>query len=375
MKYKLYLILTTILSVACCNFPPTFDASYRDPTINFIRERTLQAPPPPTDYGSTVPLDSPARWDWAWRGRTNSPFQYMTLTPSGETGPVSGSTVWLLELVNLAANSVCTATTGWQATGTDATLVCTTGSLHGDALKIKASENSYIKTMDALFQDITTNQHSYYLSIMIKNSNSFRFYTGNNFNKLEVQNFSWQHDDYYTIPLIISSIATGSTNFGALYTNGADVFIDDVHLIRADIDLNRWALRLILRQTDTEPILVPGMYEFTLYVKKPSGYTFPSESNRGDSNLYASHFVKLRIVQLTNNSILAEKIFTISELSQGWNKLIVRFPQGKALNFTEGTSISLLALEILPFSTARPFAGAILIANPELHFFINGYPD
>ncbi len=373
MNYKVWIVIASILIVAGCDFPPTFGPEYRDSTINFIEERIIEEAPPATDDGSTVPLGSPAKWDWGWRGRTNSTFQYMTLTQSAEAGPDSTSTVWLLELVNLANNAVCTATTGWQATGTNATV--TTASLHAVGLKINASENSYVKTLDALFKDISANPHSYIMSLMIANSNSFRFYSGTNFNKLEVQNFSWQEDDYYTIPLMLTNIATSSLNYAALYTNGADVFIDDVHLIRSDIDLNRWSLRLILRQADTSPILVPGTYDFTLYVKKPSGYTLPSEASRGDSTAYASKFIKLRMVQLTDNSILAEEIFDISTLPAGWNKLILRFPRGKALKFTEGTDASILAIEILPFSTAKAFAGAVLIAKPELHFFINGYTD
>jgi len=373
---KVWFFIASILILAGCNFPPTFSPEYKDSTINFIQDRAIEVPPPATDDGSTVALDSPARWDWAWRGRTSSSFEYMTLTGSAEPGPDSESAVWLLEIVNLSDNAVSTATAGWQAVGSNATIASLSGSLHGSALKINASEDSHIKALNSLYKDIDATPHSYKMSLMLLNSNSFRFYSGSSFNKLEVQNFSWQSDDTYnTIPLIITNIATSSSNFAALYTNGADVYIDDVHLIRADIELNRWALRLILRQNDTTPILVPGMYELTLYVKKPSGYTFPSEASCGDSNLYASQYIKLRMVQVTDNSILAEEIFDMSANSAEWNQLRLRFPKGKALKFSEGTDESILAIEILPFSTAKPFAGAVLIAKPELHFYINGYTD
>ena len=372
MKYCGFVIVPILILFYSCNFPPTFGPEYQDPTINFIAERVITIPPSATDPGTTVLLDTPATWDWGWRGRTGNTYEYMKLETSAEPGPDAQSTPWLLRIVNLAENQTCTDTDHWQAFGTDAS-ISNQSALHGTALKINATKESYIKAENSLFKDIDANPKSYRISLLVSNANSFRFFNGEIYQTIDLQNPAWTQTGFYTVPFLLTNIATGSGSFIAFATGGTDVFIDEIHLIRADIDLHKWSLKLILRQTDTSPVLVSGKYKFSLFVKKPNGYTFPSEDGRGNSSDYAVQYITLRLIQLTNNSTLAEQTFDLSEISSAWNRITIEFPDEKSLHFTEGTAEPILAIEIIPFSLQKPFAGALLIASPELNYFINGY--
>lgn len=331
------------------------------------------APPPATDTGTAVLLDTPALWDWGWRGRTGNTYEYMALTTSAEPGPDAQSTPWILQIVNLAADPACTTLNDWQAVGSEASIQAQSA-LHGTALKINAAQQSYILAKNSLFADIDTNPKSYRLSLFAFNAYSLKFFNGTSYQNTDLQNPGWTQNGFYTVPFLFSNISTViSSSIAAIATSGSDVFIDEIHLIRADIDLHQWSLRIILGQKDTSPDLVSGQYKFSLYIKKPGGYTFPHEDARSDSVNYAVQFITLRVIQLSDNSTLAEHTFDVSALSSGWEKITIQFPAGKTLQVIEGTTAPILALEIIPLSLQTPFTGAILIAEPELNFFINGY--
>ncbi len=368
MKRFCLAALFAVILLASCDFPPTFGAEYRDSERNFLADRALELPPPETDWGAATALDAPGIWDWGWRGRTNSNYAYATFVQSLEPGP-AGQQVWLLTLANLSVNAVCSTTSGFTANGTSN--ITNEARIDSQSLKINASGTTgYVSINSALFADNDATTKNYQLSFMADNAGSFRFYSGSAFSTSELQNPGWLSSGFFVLPYLIS---TAPLNHNAIYTNGADVYIDDLLAVRADINIRFWSLRMILRHSDTSPVLVPGLYEFAVWVKKPAGYTYPVETGGDGSTNYASRFVTLRMVRLADNATLAEETFDLSSLPAGWNLLKVRIPQNKSLDFSETDDEPILSVEILPLDPLRPSPGAVLIAEPTLRFYINGY--
>jgi hypothetical protein len=152
---------------------------------------------------------------------------------------------------------------------------------------------------------------------------------------------------------------------------------DDVLAVRSDVPLWKWSLVLRLGLDDTYPSLVPGYYEFSLWVEKPAGYLFSTEAGRGDNTNYASRFITLRMIQTdgTVRQTVAEESFDLTALAAGWNKVALRMPSGSNFSFPETASGQVIELSIstLHVDQNKVEPGAILIARPSLNFYLNGY--
>ncbi|PKL26354.1 MAG: hypothetical protein CVV47_00010 [Spirochaetae bacterium HGW-Spirochaetae-3] len=359
--------------VVTCDMPPSFGDEYRDSSTNFIAAHSLTEPPLATDL--VTPLDSLALWDWAWRGQTVDIFEYMTLdmTTYAGTGP-GGTDAGLLETVNLAVNPSFSGglTTGWSASALAS--ISGAGTIHGSALQgTTPSATDYVYIGDTLFSDASATAHSYTLSFNATGTTGLRYIESGYF---DLQTPSWSATGPSSI--LVSNISTGTSQVIGLTNSGVGNFVfDDVSAIRADVPATKWSMVLRLSPVDTQPSLAPGIYEFSLYVKRPPTHFFSTDATRGDDEDYASRFVTLRMTQTTGSDVqtIAMKSYDLTALADPdvWTELTLRMPSGSNFTFDEDTETQVIELSISPMNPSAPEAGAVLIANPSLMFYIDGY--
>lgn len=361
-----------------CDMPPSFGDEYRDSSTNFIAAHALAEPVDYTDDGSTIALDALALWDWAWRGQTGNTYQYMSAVDQGATGP-GGSGAWLLEAVNLAVNpAFASGTTGWDIAGS-ATMT-DSGSIHGSSLQVVTpSASDYLCIGGALFSDAATlpDSYSYTLAITASGTTGLKSLESG---YVDLQSPSWSASG--PTSLLINTISTVTTQALSFTNIGSGSFeFDDVSAIRTDVPATKWSMVLRLSPKDTSPSLAPGIYEFSLYVKRPSTHYFSTDATRGDDEHYASRFVTLRMTQTqtvgaeVQTQTIASSSFDLTALADPdvWNQLTLRMPTGSNFTFDEDTETQVIELSISPMDPSSPEAGAVLIAAPSLSFYIDGY--
>lgn len=357
--------------------PASFGDEYRNSSTNFIAAHALTEPPLAGADPILFPLDALASWDWAWRGQTGvgNTFQYMTLDLLSYVGAgPGGSNASLLEANNLANNPAFSGglTTGWEVSG--GATILGTGTIHGSALRATTpSSSAFVDIALPLFSDVEVSAHSYTLSFNATGTTGLRYLESGYF---DLQTPSWSGPGPYSI--LANNISTGTPQAIGLTNSGiGDFEFDDVSAIRTDVPATKWSMILRLSPIDTQPSLAPGKYEFSLYVKRPPTHSFCTDALRGDNVNYASRFVTLRMTQTdsTGAQTIAMQTFDLTALvdSSIWNRLSLRMPSGSNFTFNEDTRTQVIELSISPMDPSRPEAGAVLIANPSLNFFINGY--
>lgn len=382
------LIPRAAASVACagivalgvtCDMPPSFGDEYRDSSTNFIAAHALAEPVDYTDDGSTIALDALATWDWAWRAQTGTnAFEYMTLdlTTYAGMGP-NGTDAGLLEAINLAVNPSFSGglTAGWTASALAS--LSGAGTIHGSALQASTPSSEYVYIGWNLFSDVLATAQSYTLSFNATGTTGL--------NSLESGYFDLQTPNWSSTGpsiILVNNVSTvtppaiGLTNSG-----GGNFTFDDVSAIRTDVPTTKWSMVLRLSPKDTSPSLAPGVYEFSLYVKRPSTHYFSTDATRGDDEHYAARFVTLRLTQTQTVGVevqtqtIATRSFDLTALADPdvWNKLTLRMPSGSNFTFDEDTETQVIELSISPMNPSFPEAGAVLIANPSLSFYIDGY--
>jgi hypothetical protein len=378
---SLVLAVLAVALITTCNLPLTFGDEYRDSTVNFIADRVLADPPDAIIDEIAVPLDTLGIWDWGWRTQTGNTYQYMNATELGAgTGPGGSSTAWLLEAVNLAQNPAFAGglTTGWGASG--GAIISGTGFIHLNSLEATTvDESQFIYTNSSLFIDpLDTNSHIYSLAMNATGTTGLRFFEAESlalYVSESLRPTGWDGAGPFHVEL--SGISDTSTQV-LTFSNLVSTFqFDDISAIRTDVLPRKWSLVLRLGLNDTDPALVPGIYEFAVYVKRPLTHTFSTDPARDDSPNYAARFVTLRMTQTAGGKIetVAEQSFNISTLSDPdiWNQLVLRMPTGSNFTFPESTTGGAIELSISPMNPSFAEAGAVLIADPSLHFYINGY--
>lgn len=378
---RLALVGLAALAVGC-NLPPSFGPEYRDSTTNFIASSLLMAPTVGADSMNGTDLDPSAVWDWSWRGRTGNTFEYMILSDNGSsTAPGGIGDEWLLSAENLAVNPVfSSASTGWSDFGGAASSLVTPppDAINGKSLKITVDDpgTDYVEVTDSLFDDSdTAGIKNYLISFNAHSSENIRFkaFPGS-YNAENLQNPLWSGDGRYLLP---ASESEGFSNTSSTYLafsglSGTGYSLDDIHAIRSDVDVRRWSLSIRLRAADTSPSLVPGTYEFSVWVKEPAGYYTADDPARGDDPKYAAMNLTLRMFNIATNTSIAEESFSIKTYSS-WTRIVLRMPSGNTLDFSETDPSQILELSISPMDPERPEAGAVLIAEPQLRYYIDGY--
>jgi len=383
-----------------CDWPPTFGPEYYISSTNYIESYPLAAPPSATDDGSTVALDSSGRWDWAWRGQpaTGNTYQYMTLTAQPATSGTStdgdftladGASVWRLELPNLFLNGDFEAPLDESAfTSFNSTRVISAVTpIHQNSLEIDIGDDAddYVAfRMGVLLDDIATTATmstggTYQLRMLLGSSEVFKY----------------KHALIEDIASKTSSSATPDANKSLFIAERFTYFdkgyafvaaemiqkitIDEVRAVRTDLDPY---LRLLLAPADTYPTLVKGQYEFSVWMRTSDADKTFSDASR-TSQPYAARNATLRLRQVarsydadTDSASLDPTVTstTVVAVDSTWRRYVVRLQKPNNMEvFDESTPFPVLELAIAPTLEDPMDAGAVLIAAPELNFYINGF--
>jgi len=394
--------LSCLTALSSCDwisslFPESFGPEYDDTTTNYIAAHSLSAPPLASDQGSTIGLDSPAIWDWAWRGVSGNSFQYMTLADEGTVGTAVASggytldadeNVWRLELVNLAGDPYLEGAphAAWDSIGSASTAQSgpTTAS-HGQFIRLDAPSGSWAgfdpnETGFILDAPASMPTARYSLKAFSTDS-SIRYIFGDS-------SFAPAFDDVSPSTLSASrhqfdefSVESTSTRFmtGAS-TENQSISLDDLRFTRSDLGEGA-RLRLILRPSDTVPTLVAGQYEFSVWARWPDdALPYDSTSRTQATNFekpFAAKRLTLRIMQTgflvdRDTPVKFQESFSVGS---GWTRLALRMDGGNLDRFDESSSEAVIELAIFPYDDQDMDCGSALIAAPSLRFFKDGYPD
>ncbi len=398
--------LAVCASTATCDLPPSFGPEYYDSSVNYIASFPFAAPPLPTDTGSGVALNSPAVWDWAWRGVSGNEYSYMTLSPAGTVGAAqtadsytlaADEPVWRLELANLFGigdfEDSPSLTAFEPSVGTTVTLDSSSDSINGTSLKLYLDgDKAFVQwRMQSLLSDLATTTlggPTYYLRMLVKNEIQITYY---NLAAADLSLMgSVSNPGTPVTPLsgslFIQELFRDFENDQRfiLYGGTKTPMIDEVRTVRADQDQY---LRLLLRPDDPDiddagnPTLVPGQYEFSVWMRTAdSDRRFDDDTRTAEP--YASYSVTLRMRQLESTiddegSIVMEPSMELTRayvVDSSWRRLIIRTEDPDNLDsFDESSDLPVLELAISPTLDGTPDAGAVLVAAPALNFYINGF--
>ncbi|HRY56024.1 MAG TPA: hypothetical protein P5142_15470 [Spirochaetia bacterium] len=357
-----------------CSYSDQF-ADYRDEGINFIAARDFS----PANIDLTdIGFETPALWTWAWRGSVDSTYDYMTFTDQGTVGAsaVSGlastAEYYRLELDDLVTNG------NFEAFADEAALLASGDWTESDAARMEIGPTSIHDNSI----NLSFGSSAQWVAFDLSSLNGL--VAGNDYpftlimNSASVLSVGYQVAAAFpggtpnTLDRITAQLQSGDTEKIYFYSNNVGTAVlDDLRAYRYDlVDVSN--LRLRLRPSDTSPILADGFYEFTLWVRKPADARFSSETG-ALANL-ASRYVTLRMSNLREGQGVAGGRFSVNGDGQ-WHQIVLR----QDLNFegiAEGTETA-IELAIFPFdaqsSDPGPEPGAVEIAQPELHFYLDGY--
>jgi len=157
-----------------------------------------------------------------------------------------------------------------------------------------------------------------------------------------------------------------------------EVGLDDLRFMRVDIE-DAFRLRLLLAPSSVNPTLVAGRYEFSLWVRAPSDALAYDDTARiaSPSAPFATKRVTLSIRQIAflidrDTPILFQETFNVTDQ---WTRLALRMGEGNLDRIDESTEEPVIELSIYPYDRQDIDAGSVLIADPQLRFFIDGYTD
>ncbi|MFH2116082.1 MAG: hypothetical protein ABIJ86_16390 [Spirochaetota bacterium] len=364
--------------VGACDLPESFGPEYYDSSINYIDAFPLSAPGPDLDSLNRSDLNLSAAWDWGWRGIMDNTYAYMTLTQDTVSdAPPGGGSVWSLGLANLFRNGTfetapesgdlapSTAEAFWSKE------TALADPIHGSGLwlETKADNGQIDFIMPNLLQDTPSDDFEYFIRFMVDREISDFVYTaGPTESRTSSSNKSVVINDF------LSGFGTGNFSFGPAIIN--PLTVDEVRVVRAD-EKDSMYLRLLLAPRDTYPTLVPGYFEFSVWVKTPDdAYRFDDHTNRNivPDAPYAVPTVTLGIRQLAGTDGAMGGGSATFPVPANWSQLKLRLPVGSNLQrFDESSDTSVIELYMVPGDTATPDAGALLIADPSLNFYINNY--
>ncbi len=148
-----------------------------------------------------------------------------------------------------------------------------------------------------------------------------------------------------------------------------NVLVDDIRVIRYDL-ASSYRLRLLLRPTDTTPALAQGIWSFVVWVLVPPGRKQIADPSAAGP--YAASTVTLSMDQVLPSAGFAEEFSIPSTTTSTWLRLELRM-SGSNYQFDTNSTTPVIELGVMPTQRSYPDAGGILIAQPELHFWYNGY--
>lgn len=392
---SLFVTILTALA-AGCDLPPTFGPEYYISTTNYIESLPLAAPPPASDDGSTIALDTSARWDWAWRGKpaTGNAYQYMNLTPEvatsgttidGDHTLADGAPVWRLELPNLFLNGDFEALLVESAypQSNSTRVINAVTPIHQDTLVIDigSGDNDYVAfKMDELLADIatTTVGGTYQLRMLLGAAVDFK-YRYASLTDIDTTDRLTATPDASRSLFIPQRFTDFDQGYAFVVADMNAVTLDEVRAVRTDLAPY---LRLLLAPSDTYPTLVKGQYEFSVWLRTSENdktFNDPARTNEP----YAARNATLRLRQLsysynaeTDTASLDPTVSSTTSVAvdSTWRRYAVRLQKPNNMEvFNENTSHPVMELSIAPTLEDPMDAGAVLIAAPELNFFLTGF--
>ena len=375
-------------------------AGYYDTTENYIGASGLSSS---TIDLTTAGYQSPAKWTWAWRGDSDADdaaggYQYMDLSLSGDSPPSSlavTTPVYELGLVNLypgdagdfegSANLPANWVIGNGAY--TSSLAQTSGlQIHGtESIQINTSSSDYADFDLSSIKDQSgaAASHIYSWRFYLRTGSTYGNEIASSFNPSLIQTLTTvtSTSDQKIDNLAVAPASGDRLFFGA--SNSLSFIMDDIRIFRQDIK-EHLSLRLLLRPEDAAHTLRSGYYEFTLWVKKPASTYFLSTDTTAKMP-YAASSVTLRMLSLSLDAgNQALHVFPIDgsadaetgsiyDAASGWVLLSLRMKADRNFSIDSSSSDPVIELAIFPFDTANPDPGVVEIADPELHYFRDGY--
>lgn len=391
--------VAVLITFSTCELPLSFGPEYFDTGTNFIAARPLALPPPASDEGAGIPLDSTGIWDWAWRGTTGEmvPYDYMVLTDAGPSASGDATdggftlpddaTAWRLELVNLMPDPVyfeglATVPPGWQTGGLGASIAINqTATSRGKELQLKSIGSLWVGfDPHSIFNTspLPDALYSFYAKISPEIPPVYNVEIAANStyaNLGRIVRSDILAIESFTIPTNDHRLKFGKKEAG----EEQNFNLDEVRAVRVDL-VESWRLRLLLTPEDTNPSLVPGYYEFSVWVRMPDDALAP-ENDAGRMSApeaaLAASSIRLAMTQLgfLEGSDTPSSVTESFPVSSSWKRWALRMaPRSNFDRFDEETDEAVIELSIYPFASNEAIdAGAVLIAAPSLRFFANGY--
>ncbi|MBL8965723.1 MAG: hypothetical protein JNG85_01870 [Spirochaetaceae bacterium] len=353
-------------------------AGYRDSGVNFIAGQPLAAPPLATDATN---LGGSGFWDFAWRDPAVTTYDYMTLASSAELGPTGALDAWELTLANLALNGdfesfgVGATPAPWSyggGAGLYSATVQTAGAIHNKSLELNIDTNTWAGfAIDELMLDYGQPGSKFYrYNFNAKGPANVKYGLSPDTNLGPLLNLPG--DMFLATSWGPISGATYRLAFGNAASSVNSFFIDDLRAIRSDLETSNYSLRLRLRKSDASPALSAGFYGFTLYVKKPSTAKYSTEARTNEA--LAAQYITIFVRQLSaQGTVLATPIKMTFPVTATWQQVTA-----SGVNFDifhADPSAAVMEIRIAPFDYIHnaPDPGSVIIARPELHFYLNGY--
>lgn len=321
-------------------------------------------------------------WDFAYRYQNWDGIDYLSLEASGvandyspPTGLSPASPVYRLELKNLIQNGDFESVLGtWNATGagnSTADLI-TSGAINGDSISLDIKPNSPIRYS---IVPSTTGTPSESMLVEVTNYEvNFRWQassapSGEN-NQVRINDnsspFSFNTNTLYARSTFVAKV-TNELVF-EVPSIGWNCVIDDISIKK----VGGLELRLLLRQSDTSPELKDLLYRFSVWVCPDPDvdvHKAPYHLDVLDVDMRATK--GLSSVSTSPRSAYKNTAAPSGISSNAWKKVETEVRSGN-LMFPDGSDRYVLTL-VIKLDTALP--GTILIAQPELRAFPDGYPD
>jgi len=389
------LLMSILVLAVTCDLPPSFGPEYDDTSRNFISAYPLAAPTLSGNADGSSVVDLSAVWDWSWREKTGTTFEYMTLTNSGTVGTdvTSGAftldateTSWRLELANLAGDPYFedSIPAGWIANAPATMALKSSTFYHGQYLELVSNNNYWVgfnPNFPGFILDAPASNRSNIYRLAAYSTKADIKYLIEDYNALA--NF----DDTikYNISnneIILKTFSVPELDTRAMFAvtqNVQTVEIDDLRVVRSDI-ANMLSLRLRLKPADTEIDLAPGLYEFSVWVKVPTDALSYADSARATDTRapFSAEKVRLELRQVGFSEEERTTPLFFSEsfpTSSTWTRLALRM-DGNLDRFERSSKDVVIELAIYPFDVVGTISpGSVLIAAPSLRFFKDGYTD
>ncbi|MEI6874472.1 MAG: hypothetical protein WCL50_04985 [Spirochaetota bacterium] len=153
--------------------------------------------------------------------------------------------------------------------------------------------------------------------------------------------------------------------------------VDNLRVLRIDLK-DYYRLRLLLRPSDTTPKLARGIWSFVVWVLVPPGRSYATDTTTA-ANPFAASTVTLSMDQVTPAKTFRQEFpltgpnAPATDPKAVWQRLEIIQTVNNNYEFDDSLATPVIELGIYPMSWEKPDAGGILIAQPELHFYLNGY--